>query len=390
MRKSIGIIIILSVLLVTCKNHVLDNPVDPEADNFQGFPVYSSDVDLSDISFELPNISPVNLNSTSDTSPLISWDSLDGISEYQIVFTDDINQTLLATPITVTGPKYQIISGSPLSLDTTYYWMVKPVYIGEGQVPWSNIYNFTVSWDITYNGLNPSDGGNTTDSTPLLDWDDIIGAVDYEIRYASTEIALPSALIENLPISQYQYTPTLSNGDYVYWQVRAVNEDGVRSSWSENWSFVKDPEIGESYAGGVIFYLFGTGGGLVISGADQSSGILWSDSEPYMGGTSFVIGTGASNTTLIVGELGGGSYAASLCEDLDLAGYNDWYLPSRDELNIIFELKDIIGGLDDSYYWSSSEGLQTNTAWTQHFSTGQQRRVYKYSILGVRAIRTFN
>ena len=43
MKKDIGIIIILSILLVTCKYHTLDNPVDPNSDNYVG--VESVDLD---------------------------------------------------------------------------------------------------------------------------------------------------------------------------------------------------------------------------------------------------------------------------------------------------------------------------------------------------------
>jgi hypothetical protein len=44
-----------------------------------------------------------------------------------------------------------------------------------------------------------------------------------------------------------------------------------------------------------------------------------------------VIGTGNTNTNLIVAVQGNGNYAAKICYDLVLNGYSDWFLPSRDE-----------------------------------------------------------
>ena len=51
-------------------------------------------------------------------------------------------------------------------------------------------------------------------------------------------------------------------------------------------------------------------------------------------------------------------YAAKACEDLNTAsylGYTDWYLPSREELRLLYDGQDDIGGFTSTYYWSSSE-----------------------------------
>ena len=75
------------------------------------------------------------------------------------------------------------------------------------------------------------------------------------------------------------------------------------------------------------------------------------------GATGTAIGTGQANTTAIVTTQGAGSYAAQLCNDLTVGGYNDWFLPSKDELDLMYEnlyLQEV-GGFTDDYYWSSSE-----------------------------------
>jgi len=74
------------------------------------------------------------------------------------------------------------------------------------------------------------------------------------------------------------------------------------------------------------------------------------------GATGTAIGTRQANTTAIVNTKGIGSYAASLCNDLTVGGYNDWFLPSKDELDKLHTNKVAIGGFTDDNYWSSSGG----------------------------------
>lgn len=70
--------------------------------------------------------------------------------------------------------------------------------------------------------------------------------------------------------------------------------------------------------------------------------------------TDTKIGTGKTNTDLIIAAEGTGDYAASICKNLTQGGYNDWFLPSRDELEVMYQnLKEECN--DDFHYWSSSE-----------------------------------
>ena len=116
-------------------------------------------------------------------------------------------------------------------------------------------------------------------------------------------------------------------------------------------------EIGQEYQGGKIAYLDATGKhGLIAAPADQSAGIQWyNGSDIATGATGTAIGTGKNNTTKIVQAQRAGNYAAKLCDDLVLNGYNDWYLPSQDELKELYKNKDLIGGFTTGWYWSSTE-----------------------------------
>lgn len=156
--------------------------------------------------------------------------------------------------------------------------------------------------------------------------------------------------------------------------------------------------IGDSYGGGRVAYILQIGDpgydpnvqhGLIAATADQSTGIKWyNGSYEVTGATGTAIGTGQANTTAIVTIQGAGSYAAQLCYVLTVGGYNDWFLPSKDELNKLYTNKVAIGGFTAYLYWSSSEN-NTGNAWSQWFLNGYQYSSYKNSNARVCAVRVF-
>ena len=160
--------------------------------------------------------------------------------------------------------------------------------------------------------------------------------------------------------------------------------------------------VGDSYGGGKVAYFFQSGDpgyvadeqhGLIAATDDQSTGIQWyNGSYVATGATGTAIGTGQANTTSIVTVQGAGSYAAKLCHDLTVGGYNDWFLPSKDELDKLYTNKVAIGGFADYYdfyyYWSSSE-VNAYFAWYQNFNHGYQLGSSKSHAHRVRAVRAF-
>ena len=167
--------------------------------------------------------------------------------------------------------------------------------------------------------------------------------------------------------------------------------------------------VGDSYGGGIVAYILVNGDigydpnvqhGLIAATADQSAGINWSSSEfnsfsefkaksVATGAADTAIGTGQANTTAIVTIQGAGSYAAQLCNDLTESGYNDWFLPSKDELNKLYINKDAIGGFTDDVYGSSSQCNATYSPWKQYFFDGSQFYLNLYGSSRVRAVRAF-
>ena len=67
---------------------------------------------------------------------------------------------------------------------------------------------------------------------------------------------------------------------------------------------------------------------------------------------------------------------------------DSWRLPTKDELNVLYENKDKIGGFADYLYWSSTEGGDYDV-WLQDFTSGGQYGGYKLDGGNVRAVRAF-
>jgi hypothetical protein len=77
--------------------------------------------------------------------------------------------------------------------------------------------------------------------------------------------------------------------------------------------------------------------------------------------------------------------AVKKCDDLG----NGWRLPTKDELDILYQNKNKIGGFASEGYWSSTENELKDQAWLQLFDTGPQFYLVKNARYYVRAVRTF-
>ncbi|MFH1766464.1 MAG: DUF1566 domain-containing protein, partial [Gemmatimonadota bacterium] len=122
---------------------------------------------------------------------------------------------------------------------------------------------------------------------------------------------------------------------------------------------------------------------------DQGSSVHWfNGSYVVTGATGTEIGTGQANTAAIISAQGAGNFAASLCDQLVLNGFSDWFLPSKDELNALYLQETQLGGFIDGFYWTSTEHGE-GSAWEQVFNTGTQYYANKNFPIQVRAIRAF-
>jgi hypothetical protein len=155
--------------------------------------------------------------------------------------------------------------------------------------------------------------------------------------------------------------------------------------------------IGESYGGGIVYYVYDNGQhGLIAAIVDQN-GVGWGNGTyRYTGTTGDGLNAGAMNTAVIVAaqmaDNQGGAFAALMCANYSVTmggnTYGDWYLPSKYELNLLYLKKNLVGGFANADYWSSSE-YDLYYAWIQDFSLGVQSFDVKLRNIFVRAIRSF-
>jgi hypothetical protein len=80
------------------------------------------------------------------------------------------------------------------------------------------------------------------------------------------------------------------------------------------------------------------------------------------------------------------------CADLQAHGHHDWRVPTKGELNVLFQNRDAIGGFNISgsypavWYWSSSQ-FDDDSAWDQRFSDGSQGINLKRDSSSLRCVR---
>jgi hypothetical protein len=177
--------------------------------------------------------------------------------------------------------------------------------------------------------------------------------------------------------------------------VRAYATNVVGTVYGNEMSFTTTSApalaIGMSYAGGIIFDLDSSGQhGLVCAPSDQGA-YPWGCYGTDIPNTSTAVGTGATSTANIVAGCTQRPIAASVCADLVLNGYSDWYLPSIGEVQMMYSRLHLqgLGGFGGSWYWSSSQNGPFN-AWTMVFGNGYVSYNGKNgSGIQVRAVRAF-
>jgi hypothetical protein len=194
--------------------------------------------------------------------------------------------------------------------------------------------------------------------------------------------------------------------------------------------FVASLAVGDTGpAGGLIFYVEGNSDKVTTQGwkyleaapvdalslyeEKESNSIDWmtlpyskpeDEQEYYYVATASNIGEGRQNTLNMIqavkdgaGETGYSNYengAAKACDIFTYGGYDDWFLPSKDELYEMYtELAyhQSLGGFEDALYWSSTaSNSEEENAWAIDFSSGSAEAKEKHhEYLRVRPVRAF-
>ena len=184
-----------------------------------------------------------------------------------------------------------------------------------------------------------------------------------------------------------------------YVRAYAINENNISAYGNEvSFTTLSVGQIGPG--GGKVFFDKGNSSGgwqyLETAPNDQVSplradsllGVSWGCSGMSTPVTEFTVGSGESNTTFIVNECNELNFAAKVCHDLVLGGQNDWFLPSRDEMNLLQKNINIITG-NQLYYWTSSSSGNTAFYYYYYYTNSYYYNDQKNTLRGVRAVRAF-
>jgi hypothetical protein len=120
--------------------------------------------------------------------------------------------------------------------------------------------------------------------------------------------------------------------------------------------------IGDSYGGGIIFYVTPDGHhGLIAETQDQSTSSTWYKAQNEIS---------KSSNHSVAGK-----------------NYTDWRLPTSNELYLLYLQRNTVGGYTSNFYWSSE--LDYYNAFEMNLGTGTSTSVGKSSTQYIRAVRSF-
>ena len=333
---------------------------------------------------------------------------------YQAIVRDGSNALVTSTAI---GMQISILQGSA---------SVTAVYV-ETQTPTSNA-NGLVSLEI-------GEGTFVSGNFATIDWangpyfikteTDPAGGTNYTISHTSQLLSVPFALhaktaetvtggiTETDPIFGASVAGDMTGTDTTNWnnkqdQLTAGSGVDITGSVISTTNSVTTYSVGDFAQGGIVFWVDETGQhGLVAAKVDQSTGVRWyagtNGNTQAKGDGPFA---GEANTSIIIAAQAaigddGATYAARICNELQVTEggktYGDWYLPSKDELNLMYQNKATItatavanggSGFVIIDYWSSTEASNFS-AWSQNLSGTNQIILNKSITCYVRPVRAF-
>ena len=169
---------------------------------------------------------------------------------------------------------------------------------------------------------------------------------------------------------------TITLDEIEVYVLAAKDEDGT---WSSDVGSVGIEYIGVDKNHDLSFYVKGSD--YVDSDDwDQSPGTFgyeWGGPNNETGIQDTAIGTGLSNTNSLISKnlqpnTSGWYVVWDKIKEFRESHSDQWFLPSKDELNLIYSARSNLSNLSTStnyYHWSSSE-FSSSYAWGRHFNAG--------------------
>ncbi len=229
------------------------------------------------------------------------------------------------------------------------------------------------------------------------------------IGYGAAVAASNTIQMGNTSVTDVKTSGTITAGAVTYpnahgtsGQVLSTTGSGTLAWTTPSASSSSAHYVGESYGGGIVFYVWDNGAhGLIVAPHEiggegpqnfsPSAGIKWGPTGTITGAFRFGIGGGLHNTDVILAknaisgqqyfdyaQITSGLYAAFIAQQYSTytqgnvlpSSFGDWYLPSMGELKLLYASLGSISGsgyISSHVYWSSTE---TNADYVYQLSVG--------------------
>ncbi|MDR1901282.1 MAG: fibronectin type III domain-containing protein [Treponema sp.] len=329
-----------------------------------------------------PPPSNVRVGTISGTGIELNWNPAGQGLSYRIYSGTSDNPVGASFAGTTTGTNYRV---SSLRSSTDYYFWVSsqegPLEGDKGQV-------------VTAKTTPPTPPQNvrvgTISGTGIeLNWNPAGQGLSYRIYYGASNNPAGASFAGTTAGTSYRVTNLRPLTDYYFWVSSQEGPvEGGKGQMVTAKTIIGIGDIGPG--GGLVFYDKGNNSDgwryLEAAPASAEFSAVWGLARTSVSGTNTGIGTGKRNTEILAGR---GGTAAQRCRALNTGGCQDWFLPSKDELDLMYKNLKAKGlGGFTNYYWSSSEA-NSREAWLQGFSKGNQFNYTKGDVSSVRAVRAF-
>lgn len=217
---------------------------------------------------------------------------------------------------------------------------------------------------------------------------------------AATFQGLPSIMsvaASGSTTARVKFTAPTSDGGSPKFTCATTNAVGTSLAFARSGPDTPVKTYGVRYtgpSGGTVFHVFASGFTCApdlmstcsyLEAAPSNSGtVKWcSNTTTSVAGTCTAIGTWAKNTAAMRTVCTSG--AAQTATGTTSGGKTDWYLPSKDELQALYDAWCHIGMTGE--LWSSSRGAAANNACILYWEDGEVTSPSKATVTSVRAVR---